>query len=121
MSHARRWGRWIVMLMVVGLAIEGAGLASAEGSARLRESLERPRAYEEGPLESRTSATSFEWPPSTAEFLALGVLGAILLGFRASGLARHARAEAPAPSSRHTRAGVPSTSPRQAASPRSST
>jgi hypothetical protein len=94
MNRDRRWVPLFATLVFLGLAAEVVGMARAEGPDGLRKSVERPKAYQEGPLEPRSAPVTFEWPPSSDEFLALGVLSAILFGFRASGLARRGHAPA---------------------------
>jgi len=99
MGRVNRWLPIAAILALFGFAIGVVGMASAESGGVLDSSGDRAQPYQEGPLERRAEAT-LEWPAGAEELLALGMLTAILCGFRASGLARQRRIERPA--SAHT-------------------
>ena len=83
MHRVRRWVPIVAMLAFVGCLFEfEAGLAHGSEAPRFA------AAYREGPLDQRSSLPSLELPSNADELLGLGVLAAILYGFRVSGLAR---------------------------------
>ena len=82
MGRARGW-----LPVLIGIA----GLGFALGVAGAKADGERVEGapYRAGPVEARRAAPSaFEWPGPAEEILVLGGIGAILYGFRASGLSR---------------------------------
>jgi hypothetical protein len=86
------WLAVLVSLVLFGIAV-GVSMARASGEGGLTAAPDRAEPYREGPLEQRSAAGSLEWPQGAEELLALGVITAILCGFRASGLARQGRAD----------------------------
>ncbi|MBJ21137.1 MAG: hypothetical protein GY910_19090 [bacterium] len=89
MFRTDRWLPFVAALFLLALAVEsGIARASAEGLW----GIEVAQPYRAGPRDRRAAVSSFEWPRGADELLALGVLAAILCGFRVSGLARHSRA-----------------------------
>lgn len=93
MGRVRRWTPIVAILAFLGIAIAIVGMAHAEAGARFDARGDAAQPYREGPLEGRRSDPSLAWPQGVEELLALGVITAILCGFRASGLARQRRVE----------------------------
>lgn len=90
MHRVRRWLPILVALAFVGFGVVvavDAGTAQADGERNVGGQLAEP--YREGPLDRREPMDSVAWPRGARELLALGLIGAILYGFRASGLARN--------------------------------
>lgn len=90
MHRVRRWLPVLVALAFVGFVVVvavDAGTAQADGERIAGGQLAEP--YREGPLDRRAPIDSVAWPRGGRELLALGLIGAILYGFRASGLARN--------------------------------
>ena len=87
MLRSRRWLAVVMALALFGIAV-GVSIARASGEGGVTAPPDRAEPYREGPLEQRSAAASLEWPQGAKELLALGVITAILCGFRASGLAR---------------------------------
>ena len=90
MHRVHRWLPIGMVLALAGFAIVVAAeaeTAQADGTRGLE--AEQAEPYREGPLErrGREPLESFAWPRGARELLALGLIGGILYGFRASGLA----------------------------------
>lgn len=89
MHRVHRWLPIMSALALLGFAVvvaADAGIAQADhkrgGGALAAEP------YREGPLDRREPIASVSWPRGSRELLALGLIAAILCGFRASGLAQ---------------------------------
>ena len=81
------WVPLVAALALIGFVL-GIGVANASASTQELRVIAQP--YRAGPLERREVGSTYEWPRGSEELLALGVLAAIVYGFRASGLAgRH--------------------------------
>ena len=94
MHRVRRWLPILAALAFAGFVVvvaADAGTAQADGDRIARGQLAQP--YREGPLDRREPIDSVAWPRGARELLALGLIGAILYGFRASGLARNQPSE----------------------------
>lgn len=79
----------LLLGLLAGAAL-GVPAALASDPVDARVLIAQPRTYRPGPLEQRAEPAPIELPPRAEQLIALGVLGAILYGFRASGLARNA-------------------------------
>ena len=73
----------VAALALIGFVLE-IGIANASASTQESRLISQP--YRAGPLERRGAGSAFVWPRDSEELLALGVLAAIVYGFRASGL-----------------------------------
>jgi hypothetical protein len=93
MGRFRRWMPNVAIFAFLGIAIAVVGMAHAEAGAAFDARGDLAQPYREGPLEGRRSDPALAWPQGVEELLALGVITAILCGFRASGLARQRHVE----------------------------
>jgi hypothetical protein len=84
MRLVHRWLSLVAALTLIGFVLE-MGIANASVSSRESRLIAQP--YRAGPLEHREADSAIKWPRGSQELLALGVLAAIVYGFRASGLA----------------------------------
>lgn len=80
-----------LLFFAFAVAVTQGAIAQADGGDGVR-ALDMAEPYRAGPLSERAAErrvdSAIEWPAGSRELLAIGVLGAILYGFRASGLSR---------------------------------
>lgn len=89
-AMAQRGGAFPSSARAAAVAAWGESGAQAEAGARsaLVSRSVAVEPYRPGPLDQRGPASAIDWPQGSRELLALGMISAILYGFRASGLAQ---------------------------------
>jgi len=94
MHRVHRWLPCLAALALLGfLVVVATDARTAQADADARGGRELAEPYREGPLDRREPIASVAWPRGARELLALGLIGGILYGFRASGLASNQRSE----------------------------